>query len=689
MPADRTTIRLFVIVPAHNRREYTRQCLEHLRAQTRQDVRVVVVDDGSSDGTSQMVRSEFPEALLLRGDGSLWWAGAVNRGIQEALALDATHILCLNDDTCPPPDFIERILETSLHLPDALVGAAEKNSLNGELCFAGERINWLSAGATSLLNASSPIEDRIADVSHAPGRGLLIPAAVFRQIGFFDHIRLPQYAADYDFTHRACRAGYRVVCDRSAVLGTYPEASGGSTFRKRKSWKNYRRHLFDVKSEANIRVFFWYAVRNCPRHLLPICLAVGLLRRIGGYPLEWARQTWGKRRPTANTPLPSEIRIAFVTNFAPHYRVRMLESLSALCRLRCYFHSDGGEWYWQREHGVRRGQFPCKYLRGFWLGRVRIVPGLIPALLLRRHDVIVKCVNDRFSVPVSYAAARLRRIPFVLWTGIWCRLTTPSQRMMFPLTRHLYRSADAIVAYGEHVRRYLISEGVDASRIFLAPQAIDNALYARSVSMADQRQLSEKLAVSAGAKVLLYVGRLEAIKGLECLLDGFAASGCHGAVLVLCGTGSLRNTLRERAERLGIESKVVFAGYVPPAELIRFYSIAWAVILPSITTPGGRETWGLVANEAFNQGVPLIASEAVGAVAGQLVRHMQNALVTPEQDAGALGAAIARIVADPELRNALGARARQDIAGWTQARMAEGFLDAACYALRRRQGGHR
>lgn len=678
MPAETSSVRLFVIIPVHNRRDFTRQCLAHLRAQTWRDLQVIVVDDGSSDGTAEMIAGHYPQTIVMRGDGSLWWTGAMNLGVKEALARGATHILTMNDDTNPPPEFVERIVETALQLPGTIVGAAAMDAVSGELCFAGERIAWLRAGTTSLLASSTARAERIAEVSHAPGRGLLIPADVFRKIGLFDEVHLPHYAADYDFTHRAIRAGYRVVCDRSAVLGAYPEASGGSTFRRNKNWKNYRQHLFHIKSDANIRVFFWYALRNCPWYQLPVCLTVGLLRRMGGYLLEWVR------------PAPeraSKMRIAFVTNFASHYRVGMFESLARSSDLQCYFHSDGGEWYWQREHGVSRGEFPFQYLRGIWLGRLRVVPGLIPALFLNRHDVIVKCINDRFSVPVSYLAARLRRVPFVLWTGIWCRLQTRSQKLLFPFTRRLYRNADAVVAYGEHVRQYLILEGVEPRRIFLAPQAVDNEAYRRAVASNEKLEAIEQLALPDGAKVLLYVGRLEAVKGLEYLLDGFAAAETAGAVLVLCGTGSLRDALQERAARLGIAGRVRFAGFLAPPDLVRFYSIAWAAILPSISTPGGRETWGLVANEAFNQGVPLIATEAVGAVAGGLVRHLRNGLVTAEQDAAALSAAITRIVSEPELRNTLGAQARLDVAGWTHERMAAGFLEAASYAIGQRRGG--
>jgi GT2 family glycosyltransferase len=292
MPAEPFAPRLFIVIPVHNRREYTRQCLEHLKGQTRRDFRVIVVDDGSTDGTAAMVRRDYPDTLLVSGDGALWWSGATNRAVEFALGLGATHILCLNDDTSPAPHLIERLLETTERLPETLIGAYALDASTGRPCFGGERIHWLTAGSRSLLGHHGSAGERTVDVSHAPGRGLLIPASTFLRIGYFDARHFPQYAADYDFTHRARRAGYRIVCDRWAVLGVYPEASGDEACRAEKSWANYRRHLFDVKGGGNLRVFFWYAARNCPRLLLPACLVAGVLRRVCGYPLEWARDRW-------------------------------------------------------------------------------------------------------------------------------------------------------------------------------------------------------------------------------------------------------------------------------------------------------------------------------------------------------------------------------------------------------------
>jgi GT2 family glycosyltransferase/glycosyltransferase involved in cell wall biosynthesis len=282
---------VYVVIPVHNRVAFTRVCLDALSSQTVRGFHVVVIDDGSSDGTTEMIRAEFPAVRLLAGDGTLWWSGATNLGIAESKRHCATHILTLNDDTKPPPDFIENMLTAAGDRPGAIIGAHAVDAVSGRTVYGGEWMRWLTASSKNLMVDKRRARVRLVETTHYPGRGLLIPVGVFDRIGQFDAVHFPQTAADYDFTHRARRAGYRVFCDSASVLRIHPAESGDAAYRLRKGWRNYYRHLFDVRGGGNLQVFFWYAVRNCPTPLLPICLVVGLTRRAGGYLLDWMTES--------------------------------------------------------------------------------------------------------------------------------------------------------------------------------------------------------------------------------------------------------------------------------------------------------------------------------------------------------------------------------------------------------------
>jgi glycosyltransferase involved in cell wall biosynthesis len=106
------------------------------------------------------------------------------------------------------------------------------------------------------------------------------------------------------------------------------------------------------------------------------------------------------------------------------------------------------------------------------------------------------------------------------------------------------------------------------------------------------------------------------------------------------------------------------------------YASCEVLVVPSITTRRFREPWGLVVNEAMNRRLAVIASDAVGAAAGGLVRHGENGLIVPAWDARALAAAIDRLAGDPQLRERMGVRGAEDVRAFTFEAWAEGFSAA-------------
>jgi glycosyltransferase involved in cell wall biosynthesis len=374
--------------------------------------------------------------------------------------------------------------------------------------------------------------------------------------------------------------------------------------------------------------------------------------------------------------------VAFVTNICPHYRVNTFETLAQKLSIEFLFYSLGNERYWPQSHGVRAGNFPHTYLPGFHLRRgTRIVPSLPRRLWKGDYDVIIKCINGRFALPVTYITARLTGRPFILWTGIWMSLRTPFHRLAFPITRWIYRHADAIVVYGEHVKRYLVSLNVRPEKIFVAAHAVDNSDYNRTISEGEKAALRKRLGL-VSHKIVLYLGRLEKEKGVEFLLQAFALLKAENAALVVVGDGPMRERLTAWMGELGLEEKTRFIGYIAPEEALTYYAIAECFVLPSITMPNGKEPWGLVVNEAMNQGVPVVATDAVGAAAGGLVQSGVNGFIVPERDRVALAQAIDRILTDDNLRHEMSKSARRIVAGWDNERMVKGFQRAIEYALR-------
>jgi len=341
-----------------------------------------------------------------------------------------------------------------------------------------------------------------------------------------------------------------------------------------------------------------------------------------------------------------------------------------------YFFSGGEEWYLWGGHRKRDGDFNYEYLPGIDLAGTRLSPTLPVKLWRGNYDVFLKCINGRFALPITYAVARMRRKPFILWTGLWTNLRSPFHWMFFPLTRYVYRHADAIVVYGEHVKRYMIDQGVEAARVFIAAHAVDNSIYSRHVPDDEIKKLRAELNIGENDRVVLYVGRLEESKGLNYLVEAFASIEQKDVVLLFVGEGSQTTLIQRTVSELGLADRVRFVGYVAPENTVPYYALSYVSILPSVSMPQGKELWGLVVNEAMNQGVPVIATDVVGAAAGGLVQDGTNGLVVPERNGPALADALRKMIDSPVLRDQMSNHARQIIAGWDNENMVQGFRRA-------------
>lgn len=275
---------IHIIIPVHNRKKFTRNCLLSLQRQTVNEHQVIIVDDGSTDGTYEMLRREFPEVTVIRGSGNLYWTAAVNMGIRHALKGDAQYIMTLNNDTVAAVDFIEKMLWWTERYPTALLGALDVDFATLQPYYGGEVIHRIWNTSRHLLDELDPNEQKgLHEVSLFPGRGLLIPRAVFEVAGLFEEKKLPHYMADYDFTVMARRHGFKIYCNYDAHLFTYPEEGGDHKIRNNKSLKNYFNHLFDIKGGGNLKNFTIYTLRNSPPVLVPVHLVKGYVQRIFGY----------------------------------------------------------------------------------------------------------------------------------------------------------------------------------------------------------------------------------------------------------------------------------------------------------------------------------------------------------------------------------------------------------------------
>jgi glycosyltransferase involved in cell wall biosynthesis len=301
-----------------------------------------------------------------------------------------------------------------------------------------------------------------------------------------------------------------------------------------------------------------------------------------------------------------------------------------------------------------------------------------------RYRAVVCSTGGRIALPAAWAGARRARAPLILWASLWAHPRGAAHLLSYPALRRLYRSADAIVTYGPHVSAYVRDRG--ARNVHVAPQSVDNDFWSAPVSgtpgdPAWPREAQVKL---------MFAGRMDREKGVEVLTKAWRASGLKepAAALVLVGAGptatgaspgtsgaSPRGEMAAPRD-MASPARARVLGAVPPERLREMYADADVLIVPSIRTRTFREPWSLVVNEAMNRGLPVIASDAVGAVAGGLVRDGRNGLVVPAGDAGALARAMRRLTDEREQRARLGAAGAEDVRAYTHEAWAMGFSKA-------------
>ena len=267
---DMAINRIYIIIPVHNRKHLTRECLFSLRRQTFQDFTVIVVDDGSTDGTEEMIKEEFSEVILLKGDGNLWWTGATNMGMAYALAQadQDDYILTLNDDTMVSSTYLQSLLDAALNHPSSLIGSiAVSNEDELTVIDAGVRINWLTAKYTNLaegreyndiLDAGSLIQE----VDVLPGRGTLIPIEAFQKIGLYEFKHLPHYGADYEFSRRASMNGHKLLINYEAVVISNVKMTGLNNRVNNLRWSDLVKSFFSIRSANNLK-YRWNFARLC------------------------------------------------------------------------------------------------------------------------------------------------------------------------------------------------------------------------------------------------------------------------------------------------------------------------------------------------------------------------------------------------------------------------------------------
>lgn len=276
---------IYILSPVHNRKALTERFLRCLVGQSDRGYHLVLVDDGSQDGTAEMARSIIPTATIIRGTGNWWWAGSLQQARQWLLRRPSHPgdlVLIANDDTTFEADFLESARRAVGKADRTMLLAQPYSAITGAPGAIGIHVDWRSL---TFLPASTP-----AEIDCFSTRGLFLRRADFIAIGAFHTRLLPHYLSDYEFTLRAARKGFRLLTDPSVRL-VMDESATGIRKRDRRSVGAYLRSVFTIRATKNPVYWSSFVILASPRRLIPLNLArvwsrfaVGLLRSLRGRP---------------------------------------------------------------------------------------------------------------------------------------------------------------------------------------------------------------------------------------------------------------------------------------------------------------------------------------------------------------------------------------------------------------------
>lgn len=247
---------LYIFLPVHNRKIITEVFIKSLSKQSCKDFQLILIDDGSTDGTSEMVLGHLPNTVVIKGDGNLWWAGALQLAY-EWVVKNLYNEVCLiiNDDVAIDDNFILK----GLNLVDAnenILVLAQAYSLDGnQLLDKGVHFNYKKL---SFQQANSKLK-----INCLSTRGLFLTATAFKEIGGFYPRILPHYLSDYEFTIRAERKGFKLITSSDLKLRVNQETTGFHGIEFDGIIKYYSK-FFSNRNALNPKHWFFFVLLTNP-----------------------------------------------------------------------------------------------------------------------------------------------------------------------------------------------------------------------------------------------------------------------------------------------------------------------------------------------------------------------------------------------------------------------------------------
>lgn len=260
-----------VAITGHNDLEKLKKSLRVLAQIKTLSIHVEIIDDGSTDGTSEYIAQMYPQFMVSKEDGNLWWTGGTNLAIKKCLQNGCEYVILLNADAIIDETAIIELLKTAQKKYPAIIASVAVNEDNPQMVWwAGSKwmklVRFIPIWASQYIfkkgTKISLLPDEPYETSEAHGRGVMIPRLIFEKVGLFDAKKYPQYGSDADFSFRVREKGYKIFVEPKAKVLLDINNSGmrSNSTTILNIVKNYFKYLFVRRNGEALRV--WWCFTN-------------------------------------------------------------------------------------------------------------------------------------------------------------------------------------------------------------------------------------------------------------------------------------------------------------------------------------------------------------------------------------------------------------------------------------------
>lgn len=249
-------IEITVVIPNYNGIKYLEECLASLRVQEgAPGYEVLVVDNGSGDGSVEYMQEQFPEVRVICLSDNTGFCYAVNLGIKES---DAPYVVLLNNDTKCHKHFLKELYEAIQDKPMVFSVGASMRMWDKEELLDGAGDNYCALGWAYSRGKGKSAQKYAAPckIFSACAGAAIYRRSVFEQIGYFDELHFA-YFEDLDIGYRALIHGYQNFYEPGAQVVHYGSASTGSRYNEWKTEKASANSVYVIGKNMPLLQWVW------------------------------------------------------------------------------------------------------------------------------------------------------------------------------------------------------------------------------------------------------------------------------------------------------------------------------------------------------------------------------------------------------------------------------------------------